>query len=83
MSEMPITAGRDVGALELEAVADLDVAPGRRQPVHGHGEVLAVEALGHLRVAEQHQAQQGQDLDQGGDQLAVEAPGASRAGARR
>src|SRR5262249_33803116 len=53
-------ARRDVGRLGLEAIAGFDFAPRFGQAVHGDGEVLAVEALPHSRIAEQHETEQGQ-----------------------
>ena len=57
----------------LEPVAVLHDAPGFREPVHGHREVLPVELLRHLRVAEHHQAQQWQHRFKGRYQLLVQA----------
>src|SRR5450756_3230345 len=51
-------ASRDVRRLEREAVPVLDLAPRLGQAVHRHREVLPVEPLGYLRVAEEHQAEQ-------------------------
>ena len=71
---MPMTAravtSDDSG---LEAVAGLDLLPRLGEPVHRHGEVLAVEPLRHGGVAEEHEPEQRQHLLEGGGQLAVEA----------
>jgi hypothetical protein len=44
--------GGDVGRLEFAAVPCLYLAPGLAEPVHRNGEILYVETLCHVRVAE-------------------------------
>jgi hypothetical protein len=72
---MPITARAegDVRRLNREAVPVLQLAPGLGQPVHRDREVLPVELPGHLRVAEENQAEQREHLLKGGDELTVQA----------
>lgn len=51
----------------------LYLAPCLAEPVHRNGEVLYVETLSHLRIAEKHQSQKrGQFLERG-DKLPVQA----------
>ena len=66
-------AGGDVGGLEREAVPVLDLTPRLGQPIHGYGEILAVEPPRYLRISEKHQAEQWEDLLQRRGELPVEA----------
>jgi len=65
-------AGRDVGRLEVPAVPGAGLLPRHTEAVHGHREAVAVEASGDFGVTEEDEAQQGQDVVEGGGEAAVE-----------